>query len=248
MSARLATEIQRLYRLPGDPAASAQPLLPLVDTEGQVRALVMAIGGPADWPALSSVWRGVQADLDLPAPAIAVNGVDAYELWFSLAQPVPLFEGERFLQGLRQRYLPDVPGTRLVLRPSAQSNVTPLIPACQGDAGLWSAYVAPDLAAVFGDEPVLDVPPGDDAQADLLSRVACMSPAAFGLALQRLHADAAEAGSRIPLPSETLAGAAGLNGPYKDPRRFLQDVMNEATAPLALRIEAAKALLAHRTE
>jgi hypothetical protein len=32
-----------------------------------------------------------------------------------------------------------------------------------------------------------------------------------------------------------------------DPKRFLQEVMNDPTVPLALRIEAAKALLPHKT-
>ena len=76
---RLDTEHQRLFA--SDPDATA---------EGRLRHLVLALSGPADWAPLSAVWRGVQADLDLPAPAIAVNGVDAFELWFSLADPVPI--------------------------------------------------------------------------------------------------------------------------------------------------------------
>ena len=43
------------------------------------------------------------------------------------------------------------------------------VPQLQAETGRWSAFVAPDLAAVFGDEPVLDIPPGDEAQAELLA-------------------------------------------------------------------------------
>lgn len=251
MTSRLAAEFQRLYRLPGKISDQTPSALPLVDGDGRVRTLVMAISQPADWAALSVVWRGVQADLELPAPAIAVNGVNAYELWFSLAQPVPLSEAEQFLQGLRQRYLGGVKPQRVALRPSNQAPVaastTPWIPAPQGGSGNWSAFVAPDLAAVFGDEPVLDVPPGDDAQAELLCRLASMSPDAFEAALGSLNpADAAQTPhtpgpAQVPKPQ---ADALALNGPFEDPRQFLQAVMNDASAPLALRIEAAKSLIA----
>jgi hypothetical protein len=36
-----------------------------------------------------------------------------------------------------------------------------------------------------------------------------------------------------------------LGGPHDDPAAFLRAVMNDAAVPLALRIEAARALLAH---
>ena len=51
--------------------------------------MVLELTGPADWDVLSAVWRGVQADLELPAPAIAVSGTDGLQLWFSLEAPVP---------------------------------------------------------------------------------------------------------------------------------------------------------------
>ena len=43
-------------------------------------------------------------------------------------------------------------------------------------------------------------------------------------------------------PAATSAGA-GSTGRVEDPRQFLLQVMNDASAPLAQRIEAAKALL-----
>ena len=247
---RLSQHIQRLYRLPGAPGEPADTALPLVGPDGRVRAMVLALGHPGDWAALSAVWRGVQADLALPAPAIAVNGVDAFELWFSLAEPVPLAQADAFLQGLCQRYLVDTPPRRVRRMPSmeegAATHSTPLIPAPQGATGNWSAFVAPDLAAVFGDDPVLDLPPGADAQAELLGRLSPIKLAAFENALAQLQPAAP---STATAPQASAAPAApvepwqGVTNTYEDPRRFLLDVMNDASVSLALRIEAAKVLL-----
>ncbi|MGI9216252.1 MAG: hypothetical protein ACR2JA_04545, partial [Hydrogenophaga sp.] len=55
-------------------------------------------------------------------------------------------------------------------------------------------------------------------------------------------ADAAAAVSGVA-PVTAPATTASLLGRHEDPRSFLLVVMNDATAPLALRIEAAKALL-----
>ena len=73
---------------PGDAMteAAAGNTPSLVTPGGRVRALVLELGRPADWDALLAVWQGVQADLALPAPTIAVSGTDAYQLWFSVAQ------------------------------------------------------------------------------------------------------------------------------------------------------------------
>ncbi|QCB45967.1 hypothetical protein [Hydrogenophaga sp. PAMC20947] len=243
MTSRLSTEIQRLYRLPGDPVVPGEPALRLVATSGRVRAMVVSLSCPADWSVLSTVWRGVQADLELPAPAIAVNGVDAYELWFSLAEPVPHADALAFLQGLRQRYLPDVKTHRVGLRPSQEGDAsTALIPAAQGDSGNWSAFVAPDLAAVFGDEPLLDLAPGEDAQAELLCRLKCIAPSAFEAALSQLLAIQSPVASAVSAPA-AVAQASSVKARYEDPKLFLQDIMNDASVPVASRIEAAKALL-----
>ncbi len=246
MSDRLAAEMRRLYGLTAQPLTSGTGLLPLADSAGQVRTMVLAVTGPADWTALSAVWRGVQADLELPAPAIAVNGADAYELWFSLAEPVPLAQATAFLAGLRARYLAGLKPLRVQTRPgeTTDTQTTPLIPAEQGDSGNWSAFVAPDLAAVFGEEPLLDLPPGFDAQADLLSRLACIKPAAFDAALAYLRP--AVDPSQMPVPGPTATASVQRfvgAGQYEDPRLFLRDVMNDASVALALRIEAAKALM-----
>lgn len=229
---RLDTEQQRLY---GGAA------------EGLTRVLVLGLARPADWSVLRAVWQGVQADLALPAPAIAVSGTDSYQLWFSLAQPVPTPDARHFLQQLCRRYLPDTAPSRIAMWPrveagsSGQPHHAPAVPARQEDTGHWSAFVSPDLPAVFGEDPWLDMAPGLDAQADLLSRMVPIQPEAWVHAVQRLqHAEHAQMtpGPHEASPSPVPGGAVQL-----EPRGFLMSVMNDPSAPLALRIEAAKALL-----
>lgn len=243
---RLQTQYQRLYQLPATDSTAG-----LIGPGGEVRALVLALGKPADWAALSPVWRGVQADLALPAPAIAVNGVDAFELWFSLAQPVVVTEAVVFLQGLHQRYLAGLKPDRVKLWPTADATPwpAPTIPA-QHAPERWSAFVAPDLAAVFGgDDPSLDFQPGEDAQAELLSRLHCIQPDDWQAALRQLQVkvpDTHLAASKPVAPVTAIESSphpVALAGPYQDPRQFLRDVMNDPAVALALRIDAAKALL-----
>ena len=206
----LQSELHRLFSVATTPADA--------DT---VRGLVMELAGPPDWRPLSAVWQGVQAELDLPAPAIAVNGVDAMQLWFSWTQPVPAAQARAFLQALRQRYLPDIDPARVRLHPASGDAV----PGQRDDN--WSAFVAPDLAPVFGDTPWLDIPPNEEGQAALLRALQPMKPPAFAAALARLG------------PAQVLSPAGTSDGP----RAFLERVMQDETVALALRIEAAKALL-----
>lgn len=268
---RLQSELQRLYLLPAGAGASADTdadAAPgLVDAQGRVRALVLEVAAPASWELLSRVWRGVQAELELSAPAIAVSGTDGLQLWFSLVEPMALGQAQGFLDALRRRYLADVAPSRVRAWP--QSGATqqppvrhaPRVPAEQGASGNWSAYVAPDLAPVFGDTPWLDIPPSLDGQADLLSRLACITPAEFAAALQSLQVtgsgtqppspQAAWVATAVPgagpLAAAPAAGSAAgsVEGWVSDPKQFLLQVMNDSTAPLALRVEAAKALLPH---
>jgi hypothetical protein len=243
---RLQTQYQRLYQLPATDSTAG-----LIGPGGEVRALVLALGKPADWAALSPVWRGVQADLALPAPAIAVNGVDAFELWFSLAQPVVVTEAVVFLQGLHQRYLAGLKPDRVKLWPTADATPWPAPPIpAQHAPERWSAFVAPDLAAVFGgDDPSLDFQPGEDAQAELLSRLHCIQPDDWQAALRQLQVKAPDihlAASKPVSPVTAIESSphpVALAGPYQDPRQFLRDVMNDPAVALALRIDAAKALL-----
>ncbi len=257
---RLQSEVCRLY-LPraraGQDGARDEP--GLIDADGKVRAMVLELSRPADWESISKVWQGVQVDLDLPAPAIAVSGVDGYQLWFSLSAPVPAAQAIAFLDALRLRYLGEVKPQCIGLMPTVDA-ASPLqvlharrVPAPQAHSGHWSAFVAPDLAPVFAEEPWLDIPPNPDGQANLLARLVSIPPADFDLALERLR-PAAAAVQSVTASSAAQAAVAGmgamparpaLQGEWLDPKRFLLDVMNTDAVDLHLRIEAAKALLPH---
>lgn len=277
---RLHAEQQRLYLAPDTPAGDGGLASGLFDTSGRTRALVLELARPADWTLLAAVWQGVQADLGLPAPGIAVSGRDGYQLWLALQQAVDVAQAQAFLQGLCRRYLPDVAARRLRLLPApaadqgtvaatgaadaAAPNGAPataaalhavLPPAAQGDSGHWSAFVAPDLAPVFADDPWLDGPPSPEGQAELLARLGGINPADFDSALLRLQPVAAPVAGSTPtaVAATSAAAAAAAHAqadtvsttayPRDDPAAFLRAVMNDTRAPLALRVDAAKALL-----
>jgi hypothetical protein len=214
---RLQTALHRLYLAQPAHAEDDTQASALIDSSSRVRALVMELTRPPSWALLSTVWQGVQVELELPAPGIAVSGTDGLQLWFSLAEPVTASQAHGFLNALRMRFLPDTEPKRVRLMPAADASAlhperhAQLVPALQEQTGNWSAFVAADLAPVFVDTPWLDIPPNEEGQATLLR--ALVSPETT--------------------PAE------------QDPRRFLQRVMNDDSVALALRIEAAKALLQH---
>lgn len=224
-SLRLRSERERLFG-PGE--------------NGQVRALVLALARPADWEVLGRVWKGVQDELGWPAPGIAVSGTDACQLWFSLADPLPPAQAHALLERLRLRYLAEVPAHRVELIPSADGErQVPRIPAALGEEA-WSAYVAPDLAPVFAETPWLDVPPRAEGQAELLSRLRSISAAECAVLLPEVAARAAAPTAEGPAASAPAAATASV---FTDPQAFLLQVMNDERVEMALRIEAAKALL-----
>jgi hypothetical protein len=243
----LQTEFQRLYLPPA--ATSGQ----LIDDQGLTRALVLEVGGPADWDLLGAVWRGVQAELEWPAPGIAASGTDGLQLWFSLAEPVTLVAGRDLLDALSRRYLPELPARRLRLWPTADGRHAPVVPALMDEAtGNWSAFVAPDLAPLFAETPSLDIPPGDEAQALRLAGLKSIQPQALNAARAQLQAllqpppaPAAPPPTAVPPSPVVHRLDTTRSAGYTDPRAFLLAVMNDNSAPLALRIEAAKGLLAH---
>ncbi|TXI23029.1 MAG: hypothetical protein E6Q67_05205 [Roseateles sp.] len=230
---RLAAELRRLYLLPQGDGAPA-----LRGPAGEIRAPVLALGRPADWAALAQLWRGVQLDLQWPAPAIAVSG-EGLQLWFSLQQPLPAERAAALLAGLQARYLAEVEPHRVQCLPAltAPDACAPLVPAPLALPEQWSAFVAPDLAPVFADTPWLDIPPSPEGQAELLASLHSITPAALDAAWPRLPLAAA------PVTPEPAALRPSGSGEETDPRRFLLRVMNDEGVPLALRIEAAKALL-----
>ena len=161
---RLQQELQRLYGAQAEPEPDADPAADAPAAaagrgQAAVRAMVLELARPSDWAALSAVWAGVQADLALPAPAIAVNGSDGCQLWFSLQEPVAVPRAGAFLDALRQRYLGDVAPARVALLPAphAEPDGPPRparpVPALQADSGQWSAFVTHDLVPMFTDEP-----------------------------------------------------------------------------------------------
>ena len=255
----LQSEIRRLYLPPSaesdTPAEGvAAAASPLFGPDRRVRCMVMELTRPPSWKLLGAVWQGVQAELELPAPAIAVSGTDGLQLWFSLAEPVAVAEAHAFLEGLRLRFLPEVTRSRLRLLPAADAGAAhpgshaALVPALQTPGDNWSAFVASDLAPVFADTPWLDIPPNEDGQATLLRALAPMKPAAFSAAMLLLAARAVQApplptaATSAPVP-HLLQAPAAHGQALQDPRHFLLQVMNDATVALPLRIDAAKALL-----
>jgi hypothetical protein len=255
---RLHNAFARLF-LP-DPASPARPAptaADLLDSQGCTRALVLELAAPADWDRLRTVWEGVQSDLGLPAPAIAVSGADGVQLWFSAPESVPAADAQRWLQALCRRWLPGLAPQRLRLWPriavaaggsGAVLHAAP-VPAVQPDGERWSAFVASDLVPLFTDTPWLDSEPGDDGQGALLERIGVMKPGWFEAGMVR-HTAGGEASDGADLPpsphgpsmDERAATTAG-SGCRREAALFLQRVMNDETAPLAVRVEAARVLL-----
>ena len=170
------------------------------------------------------------------------------------AQPIGVFDsgigGLSVLQALCRRHLAEVPQRQWRLFPAAPG--TPgwhpgPVPAPQaGLADQWSAFVAQDLAPMFSDTPWLDIPPGGDGQAGLLAALRSATADAWQQALQVLGLAAPQDEPPAGTTAAPAAPEASLGpGPAHttDPRQFLLAVMNDAGVPLALRIEAAKALL-----
>jgi hypothetical protein len=224
---RLQSELERLY---------------LPSAEDGVRAAVLALARPADWERLGEVWRGVQAELGLPAPGIAVSGSEALQLWFSWRQPVPAAQAAAFVDALRRRWLGDLPAHRVeapAVEPAAW-------PPQQPVDGQWSAFVAPDLAPLFSDTPWLDIPPNDDGQAQLLSQLQPITPPAWAAAQAMLGLGSATAGATTggtTGPTPAAGSAAADDAGALEPQAFLLSVMRDERVALPLRIEAAKALL-----
>lgn len=253
----LQAELHRLY-LPEHPPADAQHPAGneagLIDANGHVRAMVLAVAQLAGCSCVLALWQGVQDELGLPAAAMAVSG-SGYQVWFSLREPVPAAQAMVFLESLRLRYLAEVAERHVVMWPvseaSGQIQHAQGVPAQQADTGHWSAFVAPGLISMFADEPWLDLPPSADAQAKLLANFESMSPAGFRQALARLRPSGAAAAPDTALAAVDMTGGANaprdaaytFTGESTDPHRFLLAVMNDPAVEMHLRIEAAKALL-----
>lgn len=254
MSTRLQAEQRRLFGFEVDSNGDLAPLH-MSPAHASTRCLVLGLGRPAQWDPLLCVWEGVQSALSLPPPVIAVDGVDGFQLWFSLAEAVPAHTARRFLRLIVARHLADVELASVRCVPSIDvpegQGATSLmpVPAEQSVSGHWSAFVSPDLARIFEAEPWLEREPNPDAQADLLSRTVSASAQAFERALALLAGDD-EVASRTPRAgsAESVGSVVGTTHFVSDPRVFLLSVMNDPSVDMRIRVDAAKALLPQATE
>lgn len=221
---RLESALQRLYGWPDVPP----------------RCLRVTFRRSYDWPQVAGLLRVVQDELGLPVPGVSVSGAGGYSVWFAFAEAISPADSAAFLRGLRERAMPDVRDTYLEWPPLTDS--LPVIPAFNEESGRWSAFIDPGMGSLFLDESGLDFEPPRDRQADLLAGLQAIDVASFRCALAALGSSS-EAGGNVPEQSTVIAHGS-LASHFDDPRVFLRAVMNDAATPLALRIEAAKALLA----
>ena len=216
---KLDAELRRLHLSPAEPPASG----------GQ--ALCLGFRRAADWESVGAVWHDAQAERDLRAPAMSIDG-EGYRLWFSLADRVADETARRFIDGLIRRSLAELPDARLHIDFAASPPPAELIPDER-----WAAFIDPGLGSMFAAEPWLDMAPNRNQQADLLAALRSIRPAELSHALDRMLAQTSPAAA--PAALETLS----LSGPFTHPRDFLLAVMNDPQAGSLARIEAAKALL-----
>lgn len=224
---RLQTELRRLYLCPSDGDGT------WTDATGRVRTAVVELVAPVDATLLGAVWAGVQNELALPAPAIVLSGRDGLQLWFSLQQPVEAASARALAEGLCRRWLDELPPARRRCWPAPEA-APPALPGSELGAERWAALVSPDLAPLFTETPWLELPPGDDAQAALLAPLRPITPDELAATLPQLAP---------PGPAAAAAAPEPRTAPEREAERFLLAVMRDAAAPLAQRIEAAKALL-----
>lgn len=223
------------------------------------RAMVLSFGRSVPWADVAAVWAGVQDEWGWPAPGIAIDGRQGYQLWFSVAAAAPPAQRalamDRLLQALLPRCLPDdrvqaLRGACQAWPRPAGSDAPPgcpcSVPQAQPDGERWSAFVARDLAPVFEGSPWLDLSPSPEGQADLLARLAPIEPADFEAVARPMDPPLMPAETAEPAPSASPVGASGTPHPATDdPRAFLLRVMNDPQVSMALRIQAASALLPH---
>jgi len=265
---RLTGELRRLYfllvpALGGLASGEAAAELALPGADGTARAMLFSFLRAADWPQAALLYQAVHEDLELPAPAVSISGSAGYQLWFSLATPLPAAQLSLFMQTLCRVYLPDMPTAQRCWHPHAEAASSPppepliLPPALHPTSGKWSSFIDPGLGSMFIDAPGLEMAPNIDRQADLLRGLKSIAAADFQRALKLLQeraesaiiagADAAEAARDASGRSNRQAPPApsvlDVGTHFDDPQSFLLAVMNDASAPAELRVEAARALL-----
>lgn len=215
---KLMRELMRLYLLPGATpeglaeriAGQAFDTIDLASADGLVRAMVipfrkMRTGDEAaHWTLLCDVANALQAELDLPAPAVSVSGFDGYGLWLSLATPVSTALAQEFASLVRAAYFPDVKSMA-----GAASTVVALPPCLNQETGKWAAFIHPGMGASFADESGLEMAPPLAGQVAFLEGLQRIDAAQFDAALEvlrRKHGAAPAA----PVPVTPSVAPAGL--------------------------------------
>lgn len=229
---RLTTELERLYGLPGLPPRERG----LAGAAGRVRVGVIEVVRAADWPLVAALFQSVQAVLELPAPAVSIAGGGGFRLWFSFSDALSVDQVGGFLHGVCKASLGEWQPGQLAFWPESHgARPLPVPPALDEVTGKWSAFIDPELGSLFVDEPGLDMAPSDERQADLLAGLVSTPRDVVQRALARFGMNAE---TECLAPPADAAGTA-----FTDPKTFLLAVMNDPTARLEHRIEAAKALL-----
>ena len=144
------------------------------------------------------------------------------------------------MESLRQRFLSNIVTERISMLPT-ETRHAQLVPALQQSTGLWSAFVAPDLAAIFADSPGLDVSPRVEAQARVLAPLESIKASVFEAIFDQIISDV----ERISATNQSSTSVVPASTKHcdSDAKRFLTEVMNDQSVDMHLRIEAAKAIL-----
>ncbi|PKO88950.1 MAG: hypothetical protein CVU16_12980 [Betaproteobacteria bacterium HGW-Betaproteobacteria-10] len=225
-----------------------------VASNATTRAMFIHFKKPGDWEQVGNLYQAVQLELDLPAPALSISGQKGFQLWFSLAAPVPLAQTRSFLNALRQKYLADIPSAALELLPAAdQPTAVTLVPAFDTTSGKWSAFIDPSLGSMFITESGLEMAPNMDRQAAMLAGLKSIEVADFERVLHHLQTLTATPGASAQTSRQSTSQPGADTGQepsmrdignnFNDPKSFLLAVMNAPSASTEQRIQAAKALL-----
>ncbi|XYJ08563.1 hypothetical protein ACSUZJ_14210 [Telluria sp. B2] len=214
---KLIQELMRLYLPEGAVTEEAlqahilgQQALPVEITTsgGLTRAIAIPfqrIPKPDEgrhWTLLCDVAHALQAELDLPAPAVSIGSGGGFCLWLSLAVALPSLQVGQFVELLRQAYFPEM--EPVIGAP------TELPPCLNRETGRWAAFINPGMGASFIGEPGLEIAPPQAAQAAFLEGLESIDPVSFDRALARLLAR-----DQVPVEAEDTAAepAAMLSTP-----------------------------------
>lgn len=220
----LASQLQRLFQ----PAS---------------RAAMLDFPYSSDWPHVARLLDALGDELDVPLPALSLQGKAGFRLWFSLPATVTPEEGSAFVQALCRSYLASLPVTRVRIELPEEGRLA-FPPQRDEASGGWTAFIDPEMGGMFVGETWLDIAPSDGAQAERLSRVHSMRPEEFREALTRLAVSPAPVpDASVPDMALAVSAVPASATRYSDPVAYLVSVMNDPSADPALRVEAAKALL-----